>query len=402
MRRLLSLALALVGLTLFAAAPAGAHTRSETHSAWQVAGSTVHLQFTMPDIEAKRLADPGQAMPSSAKMAAYLTKNLGVSAKEGACKLTEPARQVTAAADYTRFEFTFACPSDQDIVVSSHAFFDIVPTHTNFAQIQTADGRFFEQLMTIDKQSLPVSGAAAESDLAKANFLDYVRMGIMHIFTGVDHMSFLVGLVLISKRLKDLTFVITGFTVGHSITLGLAVTGVLRPHAEFIDALVALTIALIGAENISVSTHKPAIVALATGGMLLAMTVLRLMGIGTLPVLLLFGAGLFTANYLMVSGHLRDAAKLRLVVTVVFGLIHGFGFAAGLLEEKIPQSRLFQLLFGFNIGVEIGQLTLVVGLSLLVYWLMKLKLTLPRPIVVDVCASALVCVGMYWFIQRSF
>ena len=394
--------LALLAALMIGAAPAGAHTRSETHSAWQVSGSRVHLQFTIPDIEARRLAPPGQAMPSPATLGDYVGKRVGVTAGGAACRATEYAKPVTAAAGYRRYEFTFDCPSGKDIAVASHAFFDIVPTHTNFAQVQTADGLFFEQLITVDRQFLPVSGAAAENDLAKANFLDYVRMGVMHIFTGIDHMSFLVGLVLISRRLRDLTFVITGFTIGHSITLGLAITGILRPHAQFIDALVALTIALIGAENISVATQKPAIVALGVGGMLLAMTGLRLMGIGSLPVLLLFGAGLFTANYLMVSGHLRDAAKLRLVVTVVFGLIHGFGFAAGLLEERIPQSRLFQLLFGFNIGVEIGQLTLVVSLTLLVYMLSKLKLTLPRPIVVDVAASALVCVGMYWFIQRSF
>ena len=58
-------------------------------------------------------------------------------------------------------------------------------------------------------------------------------MGMMHIFTGVDHMSFLVGLVLISRRLRDLVFVVTGFTIGHSLTLALAVTGVIRPHAEY-------------------------------------------------------------------------------------------------------------------------------------------------------------------------
>jgi hypothetical protein len=341
-------------------------------------------------------------MPSTAKLGAYVAKNVGVTAKGQPCQVTENAKAVTAAQGYVRYEFSFQCPSDQDLEIIDHAFFDIVPTHTNFAQVQTADGLFFEQLMTVDKQMLPVSGAAAENELAKANFLDYVRMGIMHIFTGVDHMSFLVGLVLISRRLRDLTFVITGFTIGHSITLALAITGVLRPHAQFIDALVALTIALIGAENIAVHTHRPALVAIGTAVLLLGMTALRLFGIGTLPVLLLFGAGLFTANYLMVSGHLRDAGKLRLVVTMVFGLIHGFGFAANLLEEKLPQSRLFQLLFGFNIGVEIGQLTLVLTLTAIVFLLRRWKLTLPRPMVVDFAASALVCVGMYWFIQRSF
>lgn len=406
MRALIVRLAAIVCLVLIGAAPASAHTRSETHSAWQISGQTVHMQFTIPDIEAKRLAQRGEAMPPAARLGKYVADRVGVTSgpvgKELKCAVTENAKPVTAAAGYVRYEFTFQCPSDKELAVHSSVFVDLVPTHTNFAQIQTADGLFYEQLMTADRERLEVSGAAAENELAKARFLDYVRMGIMHIFTGVDHMSFLVGLVLISKRLKDLTFVITGFTIGHSITLGLAVTGVLRPQAQYIDALVALTIALIGAENISVQTRKPEIVAGGTFLLLMAMVGLKLFGVGTLPVLLLLGGGLFTANYLMISGHLRDAGRLRLVVTLVFGLIHGFGFAAGLLEEKIPQSRLFELLLGFNLGVEVGQLTLVIGLTLFVMWLRKMKWTLPRPIVVDVCASALVCIGMYWFIQRSF
>jgi hypothetical protein len=411
MRRLLALAATVLGLGfglgLLAAAPAAAHTRSETHSAWQVSGQTVHMQFTIPDIEARRLAGPGEAMPPVAKLGKYVADRVAVTTgpegpKQQKCAVTENAKPVTAAGGYVRYEFTFQCPSDQDLAVHSSVFVDMVPTHTNFAQIQTADGLFFEQLMTADRQFLEVSGAAAESELAKARFLDYIRMGVMHIFTGVDHMSFLVGLVLISRRLRDLTFVITGFTIGHSITLALAVTGILRPQAQYIDALVALTIALIGAENIAVQTQKPALVAGGTFLLLVSMMVLKLFGIGTLPVLLLLGGGLFTANYLMISGHLRDAGKVRLIVTVVFGLIHGFGFAANLLEEKIPQTRLFELLLGFNLGVEVGQLTLVIGLTLIVMWLRKMKWTLPRPIVVDVCASALVGIGMYWFIQRSF
>ncbi len=129
----------------------------------------------------------------------------------------------------------------------------------------------------------------------------------MHIFTGVDHMSFLLGLILISKRLRDLVFVVTGFTIGHSITLALAVTGLLRPHAEYIDALVALTIALIGAENIAVQTRRPGVVATLLGTLLMVMAGLNMAGVGDLPMLLLLGAGLFSSCYLMISGHLRDA-----------------------------------------------------------------------------------------------
>jgi hypothetical protein len=196
--------------------------------------------------------------------------------------------------------------------------------------------------------------------------------------------------------------VVTGFTIGHSITLALAVTGILRPHAEYIDALVALTIAVIGAENIAVGTHRPGAVATGIGVPLLAMAAASAAGIGTLPPLLLFGAGLFCANYLMLSGHLRDAGRLRLVVTLVFGLIHGFGFAATLLEMQLPPAKLAQILVGFNLGVEIGQISLVLTLVGLVSLLARAKLSLPRPIVVDAVAGSLVAVGVYWFVGRSY
>jgi hypothetical protein len=224
----------------------------------------------------------------------------------------------------------------------------------------------------------------------------------MHILTGPDHMSFLLGLVLISRRLRDLIFVVTGFTVGHSITLALAVTGILRPHAEYIDALVALTIAMIGAENIAVATHRPGTVATGIGLPLIVMAAASFAGIGTLPPLLLLGSALFCSNYLMLSGHMRDAGRLRLVITLVFGLIHGFGFAATLLEMQLPPAKLGQILLGFNLGVEIGQLSLVLALIALVRLLVRAKLSLPRPIVVDTVAAGLVAVGTYWFIGRSY
>ena len=118
-----------------------------------------------------------------------------------------------------------------------------------FAQIQTERGAFIERLITKDQQTLEASSSAL-NPLQNAGFLDFLKMGMMHIFTGVDHMSFMLGLVLISRRIRDLLFVVTGFTIGHSLTLALAVTGILRPHPEFIDALVAFTIAMIGAENL--------------------------------------------------------------------------------------------------------------------------------------------------------
>jgi hypothetical protein len=381
-------------------APAFAHTRSETHSAWQIQGTTVHLQFTVPDLEAKRVTPDGD-MPSVEQLGRYVADHVGALSGDQACKMTEGPRPVASAPGYRRYEFAFECPDADNIKVSSSAFFELVESHTDFAQIQTDRGDFIEQLITKDQQTLDV-GASVASPLQNAGFLEFMQMGIMHIFTGVDHMSFMLGLVLISRRVRDLLFVVTGFTLGHSLTLGLAVTGILRPEAQYIDALVALTIALIGAENLGDSTHKPLFVALGMGGILFVMALGQYLGAPvTMPMLLLIGGGLFSTNYLMLTGHLRDAARVRLLMTLVFGLIHGFGFASNLLEMKLPSGRLTELLLGFNLGVEVGQVTVVMGAILVAYLLVKLRLGVPRPILTDVAASFLVGEGLYWFLGRT-
>lgn len=398
MTRLLPLFLALLAL-VGGATPAAAHTRSESHSTWTIDGRAVRLAFSVADREAKRITNGER--PGDAQLIAYLAPRLGATAGGKVCPLVGKPRAVAAATGFRRVEFLYDCPSAELIVLHDTAFFALVPTHVNMAQIQTAKGDFSENVLTADATTIDLEGTAS-GGLDGAGFLTFVRMGIMHIFTGIDHMSFLLGLVLISRRFKDLAFVITGFTLGHSLTLALSVTGLLRPHAEFIDALVALTIALIGVENLAVQSGRIGLLALSTAAALFAMAALRLLGIGLLPVTLLFGAGLFASNYLMISGHIRDAARLRLVVTLVFGLIHGFGFAADLLSEQIPAAKLAELLVGFNLGVEIGQLSVVSILTLTVIGLRRLRLTLPRPIVVDLLASGLVMIGIYWFIGRSF
>ena len=381
-------------------APAHGHTRSESHTTWLVDGSSVHLTFSVTDNEARRLT-PDNHLPNTSQLIAYLAPRLGASAAGQTCAPAGRPHAVAAVTGYRRMEFFYNCPSPDAIVLRDNAFFELVPTHVNLAQIQSANGDFAEDVLTAEAQTIDLSKAQG-GRIEGAGFLTFVSMGLMHIFTGIDHMSFLLGLVLISRRFKDLVFVITGFTIGHSLTLALAVTGIIRPHAEFIDALVALTIALIGIENLAVQIHRPGLFALWTAAGLFAMAGLKLLGIGLLPFTLLLGAGLFASNYLMVAGHVRDAGRLRLVVTLIFGLIHGFGFAADLLNDAIPPAKLAELLVGFNLGVEIGQLTVVTTLVGVVELLRRLRLTLPRPIVVDVCASGLLLEGIYWFVSRSF
>lgn len=401
MRRILAAAIWLTLGLLLVARPAEAHTRSESHSVWEISGADVDLAMTIPVLELQRLG-AGGAAPSDEAVKRYLTDRVYPIAAGRRCALVPPVETRSAAPGYRKYDFTFRCLAAGDLQIRSAAFFDLVASHTNFAEIQDATtGAFAEQLITNEHQTVVVSGKAAEG-LKSASFLEFIRMGVMHIFTGVDHMSFLLGLVLISRRLRDLVFVVSGFTIGHSLTLALAVTGVIRPHPEFIDALVALTIALIGAENLAEQTHKPYTIALAFGASLALMALASAFGFGELPSLLLVGVGLFTSNYLMISGRLTDPGRFRMMITLVFGLIHGFGFASNLLEMQLPTGRLAELLVGFNLGVEIGQLTLVLGVTGSVLMLSKLKLATPRAITVDVASAFLMGLGVFWFVTRSY
>jgi len=382
--------------------PAFAHTKSESHADWRIIGRSVYIIFTVPEIEARRLATPEDPGPGNTRVAAYLAAHLGASAGRAACKAMEPPRAVAAVQGFRRFEIAFACPPAGNIALHSAAFFDLVPSHVTFAQITDDRGGITEQLFTRDRQTLENAGEGEANRLQDAGFIDYILLGVFHILTGVDHMSFLLGLVLISRRLRDLAFVITGFTLGHSLTLALAVTGILRPHAAYIDALIGLTIALIGAENVAVASRRPGIVAAATSGLLGLMAVGNLVGLHGLPFLLLAGAGLFAANYLRLSGHLVDAARLRLVVTLVFGLVHGFGFAADLLEMRLPNGKLAELLVGFNLGVEIGQLSLVLLMMAAAALLVRAGLGLSRRLVVDVGSAGLVAFGVFLLVTRAY
>jgi hypothetical protein len=404
MRLLVSLRILLAAVLLTAGLGAGAalaHTRSETHSDWQINGAHVETTVAIPEIEIKRLG-PAGAIISNADVAKYMAGKVTVTADGKPCSNPGGVKSLASTTQFRRVQYEFDCPGDKKLKLGFTAFFELVPSHTDFAQIQIAGGEFVEQLFVDDTRVVEAGAESSENALRNAGFLKYIQMGIMHIFTGVDHMSFLVGLVLLSKRTKDLLFVVTGFTIGHSITLALAVTGILRPHGEYIDALVAFTIAMVGAENIAVATGKPGIVAAGMGGMLLLMTLGKMLGFGGMPALLTLGAGLFAANYLMISGHLQNAARVRLVVTLVFGLIHGFGFAAGLLEMKLPTDKLAELLLGFNLGVEVGQVSVVLAVLGVTALLIKAKLSLPRPLVVDLASAGLVGIGLYWFLGRAY
>ena len=179
----------------------------------------------------------------------------------------------------------------------------------------------------------------------------FVQAGIHHILIGPDHILFLLALLLPGGSLWRLTTIVTAFTAGHSITLSLAALDLAQIAPSIIEPAIALSIIVVGADNLLVRQKQPA------------------------------------------------ARDLRPWLAGAFGLLHGFGFAAVLLEFGLPREALGWSLAAFNIGVEIGQLAIVLTMATALALLQRYSAELAKRCVV-VGSIAVIAAGIYWFVQR--
>jgi hypothetical protein len=175
----------------------------------------------------------------------------------------------------------------------------------------------------------------------------WIQLGMKHIFQGVDHLAFLIALLLVGGRLKQVLWMVTAFTVAHSLTLGATALGYIPLDAErarWVEAAIAVSIIYVAAGNLVWREHRH-----------------------------------------------------RALLTFMFGLVHGFGFASALSAYGLGDQVVSGLL-GFNLGVELGQATLVVAL------LPAVRLVQRRPKVhlwtVRVLSSLILCAGVVWLGQR--
>jgi hypothetical protein len=237
------------------------------------------------------------------------------------------------------------------------------------------------------------SSAAAAPD----GVVRYVVLGVQHILSGWDHLAFLLVLLLLAGSLREVTTLVTGFTVAHSLTLALAALGVVRPEPAAVEALIGFSIALVAAENLWLLGGRERAIPVACAGLLLV----ALGWPGRLPAAAWLGLGLFSLCHFRLLARDDGRARVRAAVAFAFGLVHGFGFAGVLMEAELPTDRLVPALFGFNVGVELGQLSLVaLAWPLLVglarrreHWHWRLA---------EVGSTATLALGLYWVVTRTW
>jgi len=191
--------------------------------------------------------------------------------------------------------------------------FTNLPLHADVVvRVEWLNGNQLTEFLADDSQSIILTEADNGAGSWYQVLFSYTLIGIEHILTGIDHLLFVLGLVILVGYGRRLLWTITAFTLAHSLTLALSVTGLVSVSQTPVEIVIALSIMLVAAEaldtRVTLARNQPWLVAF------------------------------------------------------IFGLVHGLGFAGALREVGLPEHALLLSLFSFNLGVELGQLTVVLGL----------------------------------------
>jgi hypothetical protein len=178
----------------------------------------------------------------------------------------------------------------------------------------------------------------------------YFGLGFVHIIPeGIDHILFVVGLCLLSTKVKVMVWQATAFTVAHSITLALSMKNIIIAPGAIVEPVISLSIAFIAMENLVISQLK----------------------------------------------------SWRIAIVFLFGLIHGMGFASALNETGLPPNQFFTSILAFNLGVECGQIAVILLTFTLILLPFKNK-TWYRSGIVNPLSIIIAAVAAYWTVQRVF
>lgn len=407
--------LILVGLALLAPHSGLAHSKSLSFSDWQWQDKTLTLSFTTPARDATMLPE-GQTTASglreglSTALATHVTRHIRLKQMDTLCQLSTPFTAAPAREGYIRIIGSYQCFDDEaPISVENHAFFNLARTHVHFARFGRADDTMAdstEVLFTATQRQHFIKPAAngglqQHSD-STDTFSAYFGLGVSHILTGYDHLAFVVCILLLARSQRRAIWLVSGFTIGHSLTLALAVFGLVVPNAAVVEAMIGASIALVAAEIVLARAGLMPRFGLIMAGLLFALSGLVLFTGSALPLGAWAGLILFVLCYGQLIESEADTHKYAPLITASFGLVHGFGFAGLLTSIGLPTNNILLGLAGFNLGVEFGQLLVLLPLFVLGPIMVQ---ELPRTKWAahwrDGLAAALACFGTFLFVSRA-
>jgi hypothetical protein len=371
MIRIIGIVLAAAGLALALASAAEAHKSSDSYLSLHIHGAAITGQWDIAlrdldyaiglDGDNDGIITWGELRAREAAIAAYALAHLTLWADDGPCVLRVAEQLVDDHSDgaYAVLRLAAECPAAPEVLdVAYDLLFEVDPQHRGLLRVDVQD-RTHTAVFSPSRRGWRLASGAVGG---WRPVVDYFREGVWHIWTGFDHMLFLCALLLpavlvrrsgqwqavagFGEAFRDVLKVVTAFTLAHSITLSLAVLGVIALPSRLIESAIALSVIAAALNN------------------------------------------------------LVPLVDRRLwVVAFAFGLVHGLGFANVLSELGLPREALAVSLVSFNVGVEAGQLALVAALLPLAY-LWRRSWVYPR-LVLGAGSLAIAAIASVWLAERS-
>jgi hypothetical protein len=248
-----------------------------------------------------------------------------------------------------QIRFSAALPSPPAMLEIEGPVFPMVANHETFVSVYRDGVLLRQDVLTVEHRVARVYGQGPAG--VAAVLRTFVPAGIHHIAIGSDHILFVLGLLLLGGGLARLLKIVTSFTIAHSITLALASLGLVRLPSRLVEPLIALSIVFVAIETLRAHDGE------------------------------------------------HPTHDRRALLAFGFGLIHGFGFASVLAEFGLPREALGWSLAGFNLGVELGQATIVLLVSPPLAWLAA-RTPVAHARIVRVLALGIAAAGGFWFVQR--
>lgn len=350
-----SRALAALTLVLACSAPAFAHpvpfSYLDVHLQPNAidASVVVHVFDAAHDLKVdppERLLDPSIAAAVGPTLIRLLRARLEIAADGRILDGAWSGPEVLTDRQSLRFTVRYPVARTPGSVAIAATMFPYDQSHQTFVNVYD-NGGLTQAILDRSKARFEYFAGSTQGIFAVIQ--KFVPAGIHHILIGPDHLLFLVGLLLLGGTIRQLAMVVSAFTVAHSITLSLAALNLVTPPARVIEPAIALSIVYVGADNL-----------LVKGG--------------------------------------RD---VRGWIAFAFGFIHGFGFANVLREMDLPGRALGWSLFSFNLGVEIGQLMVVIVVATAFSWLRARSEDAGRRLAFG-GSVVVVAAGAFWFVQRVF
>jgi hydrogenase/urease accessory protein HupE len=325
----------------------------------------VLLGFAQKDVESMLAADTNAAgIDTSKDFAAIRSELESVATNEFSLywgkQRVIPDQTTARQKDAQNIEISlhFQRPNSGEALLVSTLIERLPLGHRQFLSVQTASGADLGQVMLSAKEDslqidLPAVTVYSVASNKSYSFFAFLKLGVEHIWLGVDHLLFVFGLLLLVKSRWMLLKTVTAFTVAHSITLALATLGYAHLPGPLLNAAIALSILILGVEIVRSG-----------------------------------------------SGETSITIQHPWIVAFAFGLLHGFGFASGLSALGLPAANIPLALVMFNVGVEIGQLSFVLLILLLERSFRQLEIRWPRW-VQALPGYTVGSLGAFWTIQRA-